>query len=253
MSTIHPHLTIDGPIARIVLDRPDRHNALELADLQRFRAHLAEVDKDGRIRVLVVTGSGEATFCAGASLDQLESGEISGRIFETLTTDLASSRVPTVCALNGSAYGGGAEIALCCDFRIGVVGSRISVPAARLGVCYPVTGLRRYLASLGPGVARRIMLAAEELDADEMLRSGFLDRLVRPEELSTVTAELADHLAGLAPLAVQAMKRILRGLALGTLDDDDAQELVSLCEGSEDLKEGLRARRERRPAEFRGR
>ncbi|MGD2045770.1 MAG: enoyl-CoA hydratase-related protein [Gemmatimonadota bacterium] len=253
MSTIHPHLTIDGPIARIVLDRPDRHNALELADLQRFRAHLAEVDKNDRIRVLVVTGSGEATFCAGASLDQLESGEISGRIFETLTTDLASSRVPTICALNGSAYGGGAEIALCCDFRIGVVGSRISVPAARLGVCYPVTGLRRYLASLGPGVARRIMLAAEELDADEMLRSGFLDRLVRPEELSTVAAALADHMAGLAPLAVQAMKRILRGLALGTLDDDDAQELVSLCEGSEDLKEGLRARRERRPAEFRGR
>lgn len=253
MSTIHPRLSTDGPVARIVLDRPDRHNALELADLQRFRAHLADVERDARIRVLVVTGSGDATFCAGASLVQLESGEMTGGIFETLTNDLAACRVPTICALNGSAYGGGAEIALCCDFRIGVVGSRIAVPAGRLGVCYPVSGLRRYLTSLGPNVARRVMLAAEELDAEELLRVGFLDRLVPPDELATVAAELATHLAGLAPLAVQAMKRILRGLALGTLDGDDAEELVALCEGSEDLKEGLRARREGRPAEFRGR
>lgn len=249
----HPQLTVDGPVARIVLDRPDRHNALELADLQRFRDHLATVDEDTRIRVLVVTGSGDATFCSGASLDQIESGEMSGRVFETLTEDLAAVRVPTVCALNGSAYGGGAEIALCCDFRIGVTGSRVSVPAARLGICYPARGIRRYLDTVGPAVTRHVMLAGLELDADAMLRSGFLDRLVPPEELGAATEELSSHLAGLAPLAVQAMKRVLRGLTLHTLDARETEHLVALCERSEDLEEGLRARREGRPPEFRGR
>lgn len=249
----HPRLSTDGHVARIVLDRPERHNALEAADLQGFRAHLAELEADTSIRVLIVTGSGDATFCSGASLDQIESGEMSGRIFETLTEDLAAARVPTICALNGSAYGGGTEIALCCDFRIGVVGSRMSVPAARLGICYPASGLKRYVDALGPAVTRRVMLAGEELDADEMLRTGFLDRLVSPEELGDATEEMAAHLAGLAPLAVQSMKRILHALSLGVLDDRETEELVARCEASEDLREGLRARREGRTAEFRGR
>lgn len=253
MSTIHPHLTIGGPVARIVLDRPDRHNALELADLQRFRDQLADIEEDERIRVLLVTGSGHATFCSGASLHQIESGEMSGRVFETLTEDLAACRVPTICAMNGSAYGGGAEIALCCDFRIGVTGSTVAVPAARLGICYPASGLRRYLDTVGPATTRRLMIAAQSLDSEELLRSGFLDRVVAPEDLAAAADELAIHLAGLAPLAVQAMKRVLRGLTLDTLTPEDTEELVALCEGSDDLREGLRARREGRPAEFRGR
>jgi len=253
VSKTHPYLATDGAVARIVLDRPERHNALEAEDLATFRAHLASVEADQSIRVLVVTGRGAETFCSGASLDQIESGEMSGQIFETLTEDLASARMPTICALNGSAYGGGTEIALCCDFRIGVVGSRMSVPAARLGICYPATGLRRYLDALGPAVTRRVMLAAEQLDAEEMLTSGFLDRLVSAEELGATTDELALHLAGLAPLAVQAMKRILRALSLGALDEEETKALVIRCDASEDLTEGLRARREGRTADFRGR
>jgi enoyl-CoA hydratase/carnithine racemase len=253
MSTTHPRLSTDGPIARIVLDRPERHNALDAADLEAFRSHLAAVEAETSIRALVVTGSGDATFCSGASLDQIESGEMSGRLFETLTQDLAAARVPTICALNGSVYGGGTEVALCCDFRIGVVGTRMSVPAARLGICYPASGLKRYLDALGPAVTRRVMLAGEELSADEMLSVGFLDRLVSPDELDDAADALASHLVGLAPLAVQAMKRILRALELDALDEAETEELVARCEGSEDLREGLRARREGRAPEFRGR
>jgi enoyl-CoA hydratase/carnithine racemase len=253
MSTTHPRLATDGPIALIVLDRPERHNALDAADLETFRSHLASVEADSSIRVLVVTGSGHATFCSGAWLDQIESGEMSGGLFETLTQDLAASRVPTICALNGSVYGGGTEIALCCDFRIGVVGTRMSVPAARLGICYPASGLKRYLDALGPAVTRRVMLAGDELSAEEMLSVGFLDRLVPPEELDAAADALTSQLASLAPLAVQAMKRILRALQLDALDDAETRELVSRCEASEDLREGLLARREGRTAEFRGR
>jgi enoyl-CoA hydratase/carnithine racemase len=253
MSTTHPRLDVDGPLARIVLDRPERHNSLEAADLLGFRAHLAAVNADESIRVLVVTGTGESTFCSGASLQQIESGEMSGRVFETLTEDLAAARMPTICSLNGSAYGGGAELALCCDFRIGVRGIRMAVPAGRLGICYPVSGLRRYVGTLGLGTTRRLMLAAEELEGEEMLRVGFLDRLVPRESLGTATDELAGRLATLAPLAVQAMKRVLHGIANGALDQAEARDLVARCERSEDLAEGLLARREGRAPEFRGR
>jgi enoyl-CoA hydratase/carnithine racemase len=253
MSTPHPRLSVAGHVARIVLDRPERHNALGAADLAAFRAHLATVEEDPSIRVLVLTGSGDDTFCSGASLDQIASGEMSGRIFETLTADLAASRVPTVCALNGSVYGGGTEIALCCDFRIGVHGTRMAVPAARLGICYPASGLARFVDAIGPAATRRVMLAGEELDAQRMLATGFVDQLVAREELSAATDALAERLAGLAPLAIQAMKRILRGIAAGALDAGEIDELVRRCESSEDLKEGLLARREGRAAEFRGR
>ena len=253
MVTPHPRLSVEGHVARIVLDRPERHNALGAADLAAFRAHLATVEADPSIRVLVLTGSGADTFCSGASLDQIASGEMSGRIFETLTEDLAASRVPTICALNGSVYGGGTEIALCCDFRIGVHGTRMAVPAARLGICYPASGLGRFVDAIGPAATRRVMLAGEELDAQQMLATGFVDRLVAREELGTTTDALAQRLAGLAPLAIQAMKRILRGISAGALDAGEVEELVRRCEASEDLREGLLARREGRPAEFRGR
>ena len=238
-------------MARIELARPEQHNAIEAGDIERIRGHLADVDADPAVRVLVMTGQGR-TFCAGASLSEIESGAMTGALFETLTDGLAAVRVPTICALNGSVYGGGTELALCCDFRIGVLGSRMSVPAARLGLCYPLAGLRRYVEALGLGVASRVLLAGEELDADEMLAVGFLHRLVAREGLETETEALARRLASLAPLAVQAMKRLLREIARGEVDADEARRLVASCAASQDLREGLAARRERRPPEFRG-
>jgi enoyl-CoA hydratase/carnithine racemase len=246
-----PALSIDGAVARIELARPEQHNAIEAGDTERIRAHLAEVDADPAVRVLVMSGQGQ-TFCAGASLREIESGAMTGALFETLTDGLAAVRVPTICALNGSVYGGGTELALCCDFRIGVLGSRMSVPAARLGLCYPLAGLRRYVGALGLGVASRLLLASEELDADEMLAVGFLHLLVPREELDAATATLAARLASLAPLAVQGMKRILRAIARGDVDLEEAKRIVAACAASEDLREGLSARRERRPPEFRG-
>ncbi len=246
-------LEVDGHVARIVLDAPERHNALEAHDLSAFRAHLETIRADESVRVLVVTGTGDSTFCAGASLRQMESGEMSGEVFDTLTDRLATVRVPVICALNGSVYGGGAEIALCCDFRIGVRGSRVAVPAARLGVCYPLGGLTRYVQRLGLATAVRLLVASEEMEAEEMLRVGFLTRLVEPSELDAATEELAARLASGAPLAIQAMKRVLGDVAAGTVDAARAQALIDACTASEDLREGLRARREGRKPVFEGR
>jgi len=246
-------LAQDGSIARLTLNRAARHNALEAVDVALFRAHLDTIEKDAEARVIVITGSGDKTFCSGASLRQMESGEMSGEVFDTLTGRLADSRLPTIGVLNGSVYGGGAEIALCCDFRIGVMGSRLSVPAASLGVCYPVGGLQRYVERLGLTTANRILLAAEELDAAEMLRVGFLTHLVAQADLVAEADALATRLSTMAPLAVQAMKRILLDIASGTVDPERAAKLIDACTQSEDLAEGLRAQREGRMPRFEGR
>ena len=240
-------------LLRVTLDRPEQHNALEAADVEALRETLERAGSEGEVRVLVLTGAGDETFCSGASLRQMESGKMSGALFDTLTDRLVDLPLPTVARINGNVYGGGAELALCCDFRIGVRGSRMRVPAARLGVCYPPGGLRRYVTRLGLGPASRILLAAEELDADEMLRVGFLTRLVDPPDLDAQVELLTDELAALAPLAVRNMKRILLDLADGSLDADAARALVEECAGSADQAEGLKAWRERREPRFQGR
>ena len=242
-----------GPISRITLNKPERHNSLGEAELLALQHHVAEVQQDPASRVLIVTGNGEKTFCAGAALDQLGKGQISGDLFQQTTDKLAALRVPTICALNGNVFGGGVELALSCDFRIGIEGTRLRVPAAQIGLCYPLSGINRFVERLGVNLAKRILVAAEEFDADDMLRIGFLDYLVPPTGLEFHAQDLAERIAGLAPLAVQAMKAILQQAAAGSIDFDAAQALSQRCLDSEDLQEGFAAQREKRPPEFTGR
>ena len=246
------HLTCNHHIARIQLDNPAKHNSLTEADIQQFIAHLQSVRDNSNIRVIVITGSGNKTFCAGAALNQLSSGAMSGEIFETLTDTLAAMPIPKICALNGSAYGGGAEIGLCCDFRIGVSGMRLVVPAARLGLCYPLSGIQRYVQRLGLATAKRVLIACEEFDGDTLLSLGYLTHLVEREQLQHTAQQMAENIAALAPLAVAAMKKICDQTAAGTLDEEHALELIQRCASSDDLREGLRAKQEKRKPQFRG-
>lgn len=240
-------------VARIVLDNPDRHNSLGSDELSRLQQHLQTVADDERVRVLIVTGSGQRTFCAGAALNQLGAGQISGDLFQETTDKLAELRVPTICALNGSVYGGGVELALACDFRIGVEESVMRVPAARIGLCYPISGINRFVECLGVTAARRILLAAEEFDAPGMLALGFLDELVSRGTLETRSYTMAESIAGLAPLAVQAMKNVIGQAAARNIDLEEAQALSRMCAMSDDLQEGFAAQREKRPPRFTGR
>jgi enoyl-CoA hydratase/carnithine racemase len=241
-----------GHVGRLVLNNPERHNSLGQEQLEGIQARLAEVAADEQVRVLIVTGAGEKTFCAGASLQELGAGQISGDCFQATTGQLADLAIPTVCALNGNVFGGGVELALCCDFRIGIEGSRMRVPAAAIGLCYPLTGIQRFVERLGVNLAKRILVASEEFDADAMLDIGFLDHLVLPGQLEGATHDLALHIAGLAPLAVRSMKTILQQAATGGIDTGQAQKLSQLCLDSEDIQEGFSAQREKRKPRFKG-
>jgi enoyl-CoA hydratase/carnithine racemase len=170
-----------------------------------------------------------------------------------MTNRVEAVRVPTICALNGSIYGGATDLALACDFRIGVFGMRFVMPAGRLGVHYYPSGLQRYVTRLGLGPAKKLFLTAEPLDVDEMLRVGFLDEVVTPEELDARVDELANRIAGNAPLSLRGMKRALNDIVRGELDHDRIRESRAACENSEDVAEGIAAWSERRTPMFKGR
>ncbi len=242
----------EGRVGRLILNMPERHNALGREQLVAIQQHLAAVANDHQVRVLVLTGAGNRTFCAGASLQELGAGEIGGDCFRATTAQLGSLAIPTICALNGNVFGAGVELALSCDFRLGVEGSRMRVPAAAIGICYPSSGVQRLVQGLGVSLARRILLAAEEFDSQAMLDMGFLDYLVLPGRFPDATDELAGKMAGLAPLAVRAMKNILGQVLDGSVDEDEVKELADLCARSEDFKEGLAAQREKREPRFSG-
>jgi len=241
-----------GHIGILTLNNPARHNSLGQGELEAIQAYLRNVNESPDVRVLVVTGAGEKTFCAGASLSELGEGKISGDCFQATTDMLAELAIPTIASLNGNVFGGGVELALSCDFRVGIEGSRMRVPAAAIGLCYPVSGINRFVERLGVNLAKRILVASETFDAEAMLEIGFLDHLVLPGQREETTHELAQHIASLAPLAVRSMKAILQQAAGGEIDLDAARKLSDACLASEDLQEGFSAQKEKRKPLFRG-
>jgi enoyl-CoA hydratase/carnithine racemase len=244
---------VSGHVARLTLNKPAKHNSLGEVELRALQGYLGRVAADPDIRVLVVTGSGEDTFCAGAALNQLGAGQISGELFQSTTDQLAALAIPTLCAINGNVFGGGVELALSCDFRVGIQGSRMRVPAAQLGLCYPLSGINRFVERLGVNSAKRILVAAETFDAEGMLAIGFLDQLVPRAELESTVEASAASIAALAPLAVRAMKSILQQAAAGSIDRPGAEDLARACQASEDLQEGFAAQRDKRKPVFKGR
>jgi len=244
---------LSDSIGLLRLCRADTHNALGKDELDALEAVLDAVTTDPEVRVLIVTGDGEKTFCSGAFLGDLNSGRITPDRFQSVMNQLARLRVPTIARVNGNVYGGGTELALSCDFRVGVVGTRLRVPAAAIGLCYPPAGIARFVAKLGANVARRMLVASETLAAEELHRVGFYDHLVAADALDERVEELALHLAGLAPLAVAAMKELVQQAEEGSFDPERANALVRGCADSDDLQEGFAAQGERRAPRFQGR
>ncbi len=253
-----PSLVVEGARATIRLNRPRHMNRIQPEDIPVLERSLDEVDADPAVRVVVLTGSGRA-FSAGYHLgdlkEQAEGGGSDAGVpsFEALTNRLERCRVPTICRLNGGVYGGSTDLALACDFRVGRDDIEMFMPAGRLGVHYYEAGMRRYVSRLGLNAAKRLFLTAERIGAAEMLRIGYLTEVAPAEELDARVDALAERIAALAPLAVQGMKRALDEIARGELDVAALEARSAACNDSEDLKEGLRAFREKRQPVFQGR
>ncbi len=243
----------EGAIVTLRLDRPEKHNLLRMAEVDDLIADLDTLDGDRTVRVMVLTGSGTKSFSAGVDLGDVLTRDWNDNPLERLADRIEALNAVTVCALNGSVYGGATDLALACDFRIGIEGIRLVMPPARLGLVFHESGLRRYVERLGPQVARRLFLAAEPMD-DAMLREiGYLDRLVSRNAFDKTVREFAKHLTSLSPLSLGITKKAINGIARSDLDSVWLKRETIACFATEDAAEGLAAAREKRPPVFKGR
>lgn len=243
--------TLENGVGKITLNRPEVHNSLTREAMSEIRSVLTQW-ADSDIRVLILTGTGKS-FCSGVSLGDVADGDWAENPLTALCDALENFHTPTICALNGGVYGGGVELALSCDFRIGVNGMKMFVPAAKIGVHYDPAGIGRYIQKMGSQAARRIFLLAEKFDDQSLIDIRFLDYLVPLDQLAKQTAELSNSINCAAPLAVQGMKQTILEISRGTLDSESASERIATCFASVDHREGLAALSEKRSPVFKGR
>jgi enoyl-CoA hydratase len=251
-----PILEISDARATIRLNRPKHLNRLQSEDLGDLVKFFDRIEADPAIRVLVLTGTGRA-FSAGYDLNSVADRATSeteqqsaGSAFEVVVNRLEDLGVPTICRLNGGVYGGATDLALACDFRIGVDTAEMFMPAARLGLHYYKSGIARYVSRLGVDNAKMLFLTAQKIAAPEMLRIGYLTAMVPPESLDEEVDRLAAILAGNAPLAMRGMKRAINEFARGKLDEEAADLRHRESMRSAEIKEGIKAFAEKRSPRF---
>ena len=251
-----PLLTREAPgRATITLNRPRHLNRLHREDLLALQAQLAELAADSTLRVVVLTGRGRL-FCAGFNLEELGQADAAGhdpQLFEHTVDALEALPVPTIARLNGSVIGGATDLALACDFRVGIAGMELRMPAARLGLHYYPSGLQRYVSRLGLATAKRLFLLAQTVAAQELLQLGYLDLLAEANTLDDTVESMAQALLEGAPLALGGMKMSLNEIARGEFDLDRLRQRELRCAQSADLREGLQAFAQRRAPAFVGR
>jgi enoyl-CoA hydratase len=250
-------LDIDGPIATITLDRPEKLNAMTPEMLEGLEGALASIEAEEAIRVVVLTGAGERAFCAGADIDAwsslapIDMWRTWVRSGHRVIDRLDGLRQPTIAALNGIAYGGGLELALACDVRIAADTVKVAAPEVGIGTI-PGWGMTSRLAlAAGPTRAKQMILSGRPVDALRAEAWGVLSEVVPAAELPDATRQMAERIAAQAPVAVQVAKQLIDGLrprvpasleALGS----------GLTAFTDDAREGLASFRERRPAQFEG-
>jgi enoyl-CoA hydratase/carnithine racemase len=259
-------LLIDAPldgVRRLTISNPAKRNALDHPILDGIAAAVREADGDG-VRCLVLTGA-HGMFSSGYDIGDIpedvfadEAERLVAHPFTSAIDALQATDVPTVAALPGHTIGGGLELALACDFRLARDGIQLGMPPAKLGLVYSHTGLRRFLDAIGEPRTRQLFLLGRNVDARTALAWGLVHAVAGAEDLESEALDWARELAANAPLSVRGNKRVLRALleAESVLDPQVEAELIALrkaCFASEDLKEGVRAFGEKRPARWQGR
>jgi enoyl-CoA hydratase/carnithine racemase len=239
-------------ILRVTFDNPSRRNAIGTGALDGLDRLADRITADREIRAVILTGAGERAFTSGFDLRELadfEPEQFMRSHFSEVIEKWARLPVPVIGALNGHCMGGGVHVAVACDIRISVPGVRFMIPAARFGFIYVPWAIRRIERTLGPAFAAQLLYLDTELQAETLTGNGFIHAVVDPSELADRALEIARRVARLAPLAVAGMKELVREAP----GDATVTAAMHRCAHSDDVREGLAAMREKRPAKFSGR
>ena len=251
---------VKDQIARITFNRPTVLNALNFKTVDELSQCLDAFKDDNAVRVLILTGSGEKAFVAGADINELArqtplDGKDTALRGQGVFRKLETMGKPSIAAINGFALGGGCELALACTMRIASRNARIGQPEVKLGILPGYGGSQRLARLCGKGIAHEMILTGDMIGADEALRIGLLNRVTEPGELLATAESIARKIIANAPLAVKySVEAIERGMEMPLQEGLFLEAtLFGLCCATEDMREGTRAFLEKRPARFQGR
>ena len=245
----------------LTVDRPEKLNTLNAAVLEALDGQLADAQNESDLRCLIITGAGEKAFIAGADIGELArltplDGREQARRGQALLDRIENLSFPSIAAINGFAYGGGLELALACTMRVASENAKMGLPETSLGILPGYGGTQRLARLVGKAKAAELILTAEKgLTAAEAGRLGLVNRVVAPGQALDAAMELARAIAKNGPIACRyALEAIRRGIEM-PLPEALSYEaaLFGLCASTEDMKEGMSAFLEKRPARFTGR
>lgn len=248
----------EGRIAIVTINRPDKLNALSSTVHIEGVAALDELRHDDTVRVVVITGSGQKSFIAGADITEFEGKTpVTQRATfheRTLFNTIDSFPKPVIAMVNGFCLGGGNELALACDLRLCSENARFSQPEINLGIIPGGGGTQRLTNLIGEGRSMEMVLTGDMIDAETAHRFGLVNHVYPADELRAKTLELAGKIAEKAPIALQLAKEAVKFASRSNLDEGLRREvdLFAICFSTEDKKEGVSAFLEKRKPEFRG-
>lgn len=248
-----------GPVATLVLNRPEKRNALNEAMWREIADQAASLDNDPSIRAVIVRGVDATAFSAGADIAEFDRVHASTKTADAYrrTVDaayeaLAGLRKPTISMVQGICFGGGCALSLCCDLRYVDQTAKFCIPPAKLGLVYSLKETKRLAELVGPSKAKEMLMGAYVLGADEALRVGLATRLFDAADLERETYAFAHHLSELSQATIEAVKVMMAEISRGAVSDTDlSRSLVEAQFESPDYLEGRRAFLEKRKPSFR--
>ena len=246
---------MNGAIGHLIFSNPEKHNALTQNAWESVAKCVDEL-LEKSARVILVYGE-KNSFCAGADIsefDVVRKNAETARIYEQSNVDafsaIRNAPAPTIAMIRGNCLGGGFGLAAACDLRLADHTAKFGIPAARLGLGYPVDAMADIVHAIGVQNTKRLLFSADRLDADRMAELGFLTEVCEPEALEMTAEALATQIAGLAPLTHRATKAAIAAIFGGSRDK--AAKISDATFLSNDYREGRAAFREKRKAVFKG-
>lgn len=258
MSEAPIYLERDGEIAELIINRPDKRNALNQVIWQSIPRLVGEVAADPAVKVLIVRGATPEAFAAGADIAEFKdvhATEASAQAYHHGVHEayeaLARLEKPTIARIQGICFGGGCALSLCADIRYADETARFCIPPARLGIAYSLTETKRLSDLVGPSKAKEMLFGARVIEAREALAVGLVTRLFPTADLAAETRAYAEQLCALSQYSIRAIKQVAQAIADGATEDTEAtRRLQGEAFKAPDYKEGRDAFLEKRPPRF---
>ncbi|WP_297705144.1 enoyl-CoA hydratase-related protein [uncultured Eudoraea sp.] len=252
-------IELNSSLATVIINRPKKLNALNRATIKDLSKAFKTLDKDKTIRAIILTGSGEKAFVAGADISEFanysvkEGKELAAKGQQALFNLIDNLSTPVIAAINGFALGGGLELAMACHFRIASNNAKMGLPEVSLGVIPGYGGTQRLPQLIGKGRAMELIMSAGMIEAEKALSYGLVNYVVPQEELLPLCLKIAGRITNNSPVAISyAIKAVNAGFMSNAKGFETEINAFGSCFGTADFREGTTAFLEKRKAEFPG-